>query len=218
MIRRALLLATFASLAFNASASAWTTWIQVWPDPPTITYYVSTANVPKGVNLANVVTTVQFAASEWARTNPRVTFVYGGTTTRQPFTRLTTCTVVNGTVTQAGTYRWNGDGQTVIGFEDLFAATCRSDYLGLTGCYLEATGPECDVAIDSAKHPMSWWTLKKGTYDGRSVVLHELGHVLGLGDSTTIYCPGGAMCPNISVGEELGISPDDAAGIQALYP
>ena len=46
-----------------------------------------------------------------------------------------------------------------------------------------------------------------------SVLLHELGHSLGLSDSQDISS---VMYPYYSSGD-LGLTPDDIAGIQALY-
>jgi len=75
-----------------------------------------------------------------------------------------------------------------------------------------------DLHLDDAEH----WTTSGGGVDLESVVLHELGHSLGLSHAAGPQCPLQAspnrpiMCGTI-VGIDRTVAPDDIAGIQALY-
>lgn len=56
-----------------------------------------------------------------------------------------------------------------------------------------------------------------GSYDLLSVMTHEIGHVLGLGDTTDV--PEATMWPNVSPGEthQRDLEPDDEEGVAQAY-
>lgn len=67
-----------------------------------------------------------------------------------------------------------------------------------------------DVLINSGQ---SWVMGTIGGYDLFTTALHEVGHALGLGHSTSYSA---AMYPSY-VGQRLGLGADDSSGIRALY-
>jgi len=75
-----------------------------------------------------------------------------------------------------------------------------------------------DLHLDDAER----WSTTGGGVDLESIVLHEIGHSLGLSHATASQCPLQAstgrpiMCGTI-VGVDRTVALDDIAGIQALY-
>lgn len=75
-----------------------------------------------------------------------------------------------------------------------------------------------DLHLDDGER----WSTNGTGVDLESVVLHEIGHALGLAHATAAQCPlqGGAnrpiMCGTI-VGVDRTVAPDDIVGIQSLY-
>jgi hypothetical protein len=125
------------------------------------------------------------------------------------------------------------DGLSVIGFQN---EPSEDRTLGSTGFTIDTvTGAiiEADIFINSA---FPWSTSDAGDpnrFDLESVVLHEIGHFLGLGhsalgetqllgpDSRRVLASGSVMFP-IAFGRgntlDRTLQPDDIAGISALYP
>lgn len=75
-----------------------------------------------------------------------------------------------------------------------------------------STGPEADMAM-TTNPAVSWDPAVEGSIDLETVVLHENGHVLGLGHSGTV----GAVMEAFYGGPRLGLHQDDAEGITYLY-
>lgn len=67
-----------------------------------------------------------------------------------------------------------------------------------------------DMHIDSEEN---WGDGTGGTLDLATVILHELGHALGLGHSSA----SGAIMDPFYTGVKLTLTADDIAGIQSLY-
>lgn len=96
------------------------------------------------------------------------------------------------------------------------------DALQLANAYVtfdKASGAirDADVAVNTANHRFSLGPDLPGTFDLRSVLTHEMGHFLGLGHSLD---PHASMFASVETGEAATASPtpDDAAGLCALYP
>ncbi len=111
----------------------------------------------------------------------------------------------------------NGDGANTVRFSFLLDAgilgeTCTLfDFDGIDGTERIL---EFDMHVDAS----SEWSVAAVTpgdrYDLRSVLLHELGHALGLDHSGS----GNVMQPFLDTGEMLRtLSSDDIAGMRALY-
>lgn len=70
---------------------------------------------------------------------------------------------------------------------------------------------EADVAINTK---FNWFNDGATNYDAQTVIIHELGHVTGLGHSTTQ----GAIMEAIYAGVNRELHQDDEDGISFLYP
>ena len=125
------------------------------------------------------------------------------------------------------------DGLSVIGFQN---EPSEDRVLGATGFTIDITTGEiveADIFINSA---FLWSTSDSGDparFDLESVVLHEIGHFLGLGhsalgetqllgsDSRRVLASGAVMFP-IAFGRgntlDRKLQPDDIAGVSSLYP
>jgi hypothetical protein len=166
-----------------------------------------------GVPASALQTTVAHAFSTWqAIPSASIAFSFVGFTSASPFA---------------------DDGLNVIGFQN---EPTEDRTLGSTGFTIDTlTGEivESDIFINSA---FAWSTADAGDparFDLESVVLHEIGHFLGLGhsalgetqllgpDSRRVLASGAVMFP-IAFGRGITLDrtlqPDDIAGVSALYP
>lgn len=103
--------------------------------------------------------------------------------------------------------------QTLDGFNDVaFMAIRDRNTLGVT--WSSAANDEADMAINTN---FSWSTNgTAGTFDLETVVLHENGHVAGLGHSEYTEAVMYAYASDGFINRTLHF--DDIAGLQALYP
>lgn len=67
------------------------------------------------------------------------------------------------------------------------------------------------------KHPSVQPTDTGGAYDLKTVLAHELGHALHLGDDQSSNSST-MMRPTIKPHEVRSLDPDDVAGVNYLYP
>ena len=84
--------------------------------------------------------------------------------------------------------------------------------------YGGTSGVILDADIEMNAHPMAPFSVDGGpnTSDVRTVVVHELGHVLGLAHSAD---RGALMYSRVGVGERRRVpNADDVAGLCAVYP
>ena len=75
-----------------------------------------------------------------------------------------------------------------------------------------------DVHLDDGEQ----WTTTGGGTDLESIVLHELGHALGLAHATAGQCqttagPNRPIMCSVLIGIDRTLAPDDVAGAQAMY-
>jgi hypothetical protein len=202
-------LPAFAYLKFGFRIDAQTVDVK-WPTGP-VRYSVSERSVP-GVSAAEFGAAVARAAASWqAVPGTTLTFEFQGFTTAAP-------TIV--------------DGRSTLGFLD------RPDLdrvLGATSLLLDATTGtliEADIFFNTRFQ----WSVapsgEPGRVDLESVVLHELGHFVGLGHSAIgeteatasggrrVLGTGAAMFPialTAGATAERQLQPDDVAGITDLY-
>ncbi len=166
-----------------------------------------------GVPASALQTTIARAFASWeAVPTASIAFSYAGFTGASPFA---------------------DDGLSVIGFE---SEPSLDRVLGSTGFTIDVTNGaivEADIFINSA---FAWSTADAGEaarFDLESVVLHEIGHFIGLGhsalgeteltgpDSRRVLASGSVMFP-IAFGRgntlDRTLQPDDIAGVSAIYP
>ena len=90
-------------------------------------------------------------------------------------------------------------------------------WLSLSGCctlavtWYSTTTDEADIALNIR---MPWTTAGGSGYDVQTVVIHENGHVLGLGHSTAA----GSIMQATYAGVQRTLSDDDRRGVTFLYP
>jgi predicted Zn-dependent protease len=148
---------------------------------------------------------IKSGMAEWQRWNSNVQFAYVGTTTAQYGARGS-----NGTC---------DDGNNVIGW-----ARMDRDIIAQVMTCLDSSGRrvvDADLALNVTQH---WEDIKgepesRHTFDIRSIVTHELGHILSLADlysSDAMYM---TMMGNAKYGETrkrtLGLG--DIIGVQTAY-
>jgi Matrixin len=125
----------------------------------------------------------------------RFGFAYGGRTTRCP-----------SLVRECKGPQFN-DGFNDVGWTRLGGST-----LGVT--WSTSGTDEADMAINTSFTWSVGCTQQAGAYDLQSVILHENGHVAGLGHSSDRAA---VMYPSYQTAR-CALGADDAAGIRALYP
>lgn len=139
---------------------------------------------------------LQATQSTWSGvTGSRFRMASGGTTTRCP-SLSKSC---------RGGQRF--DGNNDVGWARLGGRT-----LGVT--WSSSSIDEADMVLNTAFRWSDGCTQAQGTYDVRSVLLHENGHVAGLGHSSD---PSAVMYSTYQT-VRCTLSADDQAGIRALYP
>lgn len=110
-----------------------------------------------------------------------------------------------------------GDGRVMINFRDPFGA-CTGSCLAatFTGYYSGSTIQDADIVTNNS---FAWASLGESCSNElyvEAVMVHEVGHVLGLGHSSV---PGATMYPSVSycnIGPAT-IEADDIAAINDLY-
>ena len=107
-----------------------------------------------------------------------------------------------------------GDHVNSLGFAStFFGHSFGSSTLAITGySYSGSTMIEADTLFNTAWTWDSYRGPLQSAMDIQRVALHELGHAIGLNHSTAA----GAIM-NAYVGNQYTLSPDDIAGVQALY-
>ncbi|MEO6909848.1 MAG: matrixin family metalloprotease [Edaphobacter sp.] len=127
---------------------------------------------------------------------------------------------------------WNAAGarfEFVVDSRSPSSITC--DELGEDGwialTHLRPLGAESNIAqvlisLNTQQpftppHPTTTSTIVSEPYDLYTVLLHEMGHALHLGEDYGIPSDT-VMRPTISPGEVRGLAEDDIRGIKLLYP
>jgi hypothetical protein len=184
--------ATFAAATWlSRDPMAYTATGPTWSQPET-QYYVNTANLDlPGVSVESA---VRAGADAWHDQSAAFRFLYAGTSaatsTGYDGTNLVVFRDASSGSAIATTYWWSS-GSRIIDADIVFWDGAFRFYAGSAGCsagfYIE------DIAV------------------------HEFGHALGLGHSTTAAA---TMYPSTSSCEVRNrtLDADDIAGVRALYP
>lgn len=185
---------------FSASGLAWN---QFSDDDATndfvVQYYnggsASTAPDPTGGGGVSALLNTQAAWTDV--TTSRFAFSYGGTTSRCP-SLVKEC---------PGDQVF--DGFNDVAWMDLGRCSIARCTLGVTW-YATSDPDEADMALNTS---VSWRT-DGGDYDVESVMLHENGHVAGLGHSSVTQ----AIMYAYYGGVRRSLHQDDVDGVTSLYP
>jgi Matrixin/Carboxypeptidase regulatory-like domain len=149
---------------------------------------------PAGEPLA-ALTSLTSAQATWNNVvESTFTFSYAGTTTR--------CPSLVGECPGPQTF----DGYNDVGWVAM-GGCCT---LGVTW-YSTGTDDEADTALNSR---FRWTTSSGSGFDVETVLLHEIGHTLGLGHSSVI----GAIMEATYAGVRRSLHEDDKRGVTYLYP
>jgi hypothetical protein len=139
---------------------------------------------------------LQASQNSWTNAQgSRFAFSYGGTTSRCP-------SLVKGC----------RGGQRFDGFNDVGWTRLGGNTLGVT--YSSSSIDEADMALNTSFGWSLGCTQQPGLIDTQTVLLHENGHVAGLGHTNVA---GATMYPSYSTAD-CTLAADDIAGIAALYP
>lgn len=142
------------------------------------------------------VNALQASQNSWTNVqNSRFAFSYGGTTSRCP-------SLVKGC----------RGGQRFDGFNDVGWARLGGNTLGVT--WSSSSIDEADMAVNTSFGWSLGCTQQPGLVDLQTVLLHENGHVAGLGHTNVA---GATMYPSYTTAD-CTLAADDIAGLQALYP
>ena len=139
---------------------------------------------------------LQASQNSWTNvSSSSFAFRYGGATSRCP-------SLVKGC----------RGGQRFDGFNDVGWARLGGNTLGVT--WSGTSIDEADMAVNTSFGWSLGCTQQAGLIDLQTVLLHENGHVAGLGHSNV---PGATMYPSYATAD-CTLAADDIGGLQALYP
>jgi hypothetical protein len=180
----------FGPLEFSLTGLVWDQFLDEDPGNDVVPQYYNNSGEPNGLN---AVTSLQNSQITWgAAPTSSVAFQDGGNTSRCP-SLVRECT----------------GPQAFDGFNDV-------GWLAIPGCctlgvtWSDAGGQEADMALNT-RFP---WSNNGGDVDVETVLLHENGHVLGLGHSSVL----GSVMEAVYAGQRRALTLDDERGITYLYP
>lgn len=192
--------ADFESADFTTTGLVWDQFGDANAGNDFVTQYYNPSNEPNGVNGQTALTNTH---DTWnAVASSAFTFSFGGSTTRCP-------SLVN---------ECSGP-QTLDGFNDVtfmnLAGPCNPAFgctLGVT--WYTTTIDEADMALNTRAKWVHDCNYAGNSFEAETVILHENGHVAGLGHSPTV----GSVMGTPYDGTQCQLHQDDIDGIAALYP
>lgn len=127
------------------------------------------------------------------------------------------CTRFRAAVDAPRTVRPADDGVSVVWFEEsAWPPELLPGVLAQTVIHTDGQGRvyDADIWVNAVDHRFSL-DARAGTVDARGVLVHEIGHLLGLGHSAD---PAATMFPTTSGLRWRSLEKDDVDGVCALYP
>ena len=192
--------ADLQSADFTTTGLVWDQFSDTLPGNDFVTQFYNNSNDPNGVDGQTVLTNTQ---ATWnAVSTSSFTLAFGGLTNRCP-SLVDECQGL----------------QTFDGFNDVTFLSLAGPCNGVLGCTLGVTWystsvDEADVALNAKVGWVYDCNTAGPAFDAESVLLHENGHVVGLGHSADVNAV--MATPYLSTQCDLG--QDDIDGISALYP
>jgi Matrixin/Carboxypeptidase regulatory-like domain len=175
---------------FTVTGLRWDQFFNSTAGDDSVTQYYNTAGEPTAAAAASF----SNAQNTWNSVGEsKFTFSYGGTTSRCP-SLVQECP----------------GPQAFDGFNDVgWAAISGCCTLGVT--WYSTSVDEADTALNTR---FRWTTTGGSGYDIQTVLLHEIGHTLGLDHSSVI----GAVMEATYAGVRQALHQDDQRGVTYLYP
>ncbi len=192
--------ADLASADFTTTGLVWDQFSDGLPGNDLVTQSYNNSGDPNGVDGQLALTNTQ--ASWSAVSTSSFVLAFGGQTNRCP-SLVDECQGV----------------QTFDGFNDVTFLALAGPCNAMRGCTLGVTWYSTSVdEADMALNTKASWVADCNTagpaFDAESVILHENGHVVGLGHSDDLN----AVMAAFYSGSQCDLDQDDIDGISALYP
>jgi hypothetical protein len=192
--------ADLQSADFTTTGLVWDQFSDALPGNDFVTQFYNNSKDPNGVDGQSVLTNTQATWNAVATSS--FTLAFGGQTNRCP-SLVDEC---------------QGP-QTFDGFNDVTFLNLFGPCNAMFGCTLGVTWystsiDEADIAINTKASWVHDCNTAGPSFEAESVVLHENGHVVGLGHSPDVN----AVMATPYLSAQCDLDQDDIDGISALYP
>jgi len=192
--------ADLQSADFTTTGLVWDQFSDALPGNDFVTQFYNSSKDPNGIDGQSVLTNTQTTWNAVATSS--FVLAFGGQTSRCP-SLVSEC---------------QGP-QTFDGFNDVTFLNLTGPCNGVLGCTLGVTWSsasidEADMALNAKANWVHDCNSSGSAFEAETVVLHEIGHVGGLGHSADLS----AVMAAVYSGAQCDLGQDDIDGISALYP